>query len=292
MSAQLTVAAISAVVSLASILLSARTARSNTRFQAELQRESTEFQAHLQDELEKRRAQLQRENDEFQARLHDELQRHRDQAGKAARLEEVMNRYRDPLLSAAFELQSRIFNFVLGGFDIYLNSADKDDESYAVNSTLFVIAQYFAWTEALRLGVQFLDLGDVKRSRDLADYLENIRAAFSSDRSQHGPLRVFRMEQRAIGELMLEPSPAAQSNEAPWQCIGYATFCSRIQEDQTFASWFARLDQEVRGLAARELGRGRLSALQNYLMDLIDFLDDPPLRFPRKLRSRIPLGNG
>lgn len=292
MSVQLTIAAISAVVSLASILLSARTSRSNAKFQAQLQRESTEFQAHLQDELEKRRAQLQRENDEFRARLQDELQRHRDHASKAARLEEVMNRYRDPLLSAAFELQSRIFNFVLRAFGVYLDSADKDEESYAVNSTLFVIAQYFAWTEALRRGVQSLDLGDVQRSRDLADYLESIRNAFSSDTKWHGPLRVFRMDQRAIGELMLEPGPGIQSSEMPWQCIGYATFCSRIQEDQRFASWFARLDQEVRGLATRDLSRGRLPALQNYLMDLIDFLDNPPLRFPLKLRSRIPFANG
>lgn len=292
MSVQLVIAAISAVVSLASVLLSARTARSNTKFQAQLHRESTEFQASLEDELQQRRAQLQRENDEFQARLQDELQRHRDQASKAAQLEEVMNRYRDPLLSAAFELQSRIYNFVLGGFAVYLNNAGKDREDYAVNSTLFVMAQYFAWTEALRRGVQFLDLGDIQRSRDLADYLENIRGTFSTDTKWHGPLQVFRMEQRAIGELMLEPSVAAQSSEAPWQCIGYAAFCSRILENQSFASWFARLDQEVRGLATRELSRSRLSALQNCLIDLIDFLDTPPLRFPLKLRSRIPLANG
>ena len=133
MSVQLTVTVISAVIALASILLSARTTTANTKFQA----------------------QLQRENNELHARLQDELQQRRDQASKAAHPEEVVGRYREPLLSAAFELQSRIYNFVLRGFAGYLRSGDDDEKRYAVNSTLFVIAQYLAWTEALRRGVQF-----------------------------------------------------------------------------------------------------------------------------------------
>ena len=110
MSVQLTVAVISALVAVASIFLSARTTRSNTHFQA----------------------QLQRENGEFHARLQDELQQRRDQESKAARLEEVVGRYRDPLLSAAFELQSRIYNFVRRGFTGYLRLGDEDEKRYAV----------------------------------------------------------------------------------------------------------------------------------------------------------------
>jgi hypothetical protein len=278
MSVQLLVAIISAVVAVASILLSARTAKSNMRFKSDLDGENDEF-----------RSGLQRDNDEFRTRLEDELQQRRDQVSKAARLEEVMSRYRDPLLSAAFELQSRIYNLVRGGFASYLRTGDEGEKSYTVNSTLFVIAQYLAWTEALRRGVQFLDLGDVERSRELADHLERIRATFSTDTVFRGPFRIFRTEQRAIGEIMLEPSPVGQSDDVPWQCTGYAAFCLSIERDQTFASWFTRLDQEVRAFASRKPSGERLAALQNYLMDLIDFLDDPPLRFPMKLRSRIPL---
>lgn len=113
---------------------------------------------------------------------------------------------------------------------------------------------------------------------------------FSTDTFLHGPFRIFRSEQRAIGELMLEPTVTAQSGEVPWQCIGYAAFCSRLEQDQTFASWFARLDRDVRALAtSRAIGGGRLATLQNHLMNLVDFLDDPPRRFPPKLRSRIPM---
>lgn len=254
MSVQLTIALISAVVALFSILLSARTTKSNA---------------------------------EFQARLQDQLQQQREQASKASRLEEVVGRYRDPLLSAAFELQSRIYNFVVGGFTGYLS--DRDEQSYAVNSTLFVIAQYLAWVEALRRGVQFLDLGDVRRNVDLVTRLETVRSTFATDRRFGTAFRIFRVDQRAIGELMLEPSTAGQSADMLWHCIGYASFCSLLKQNETFAFWFARLDRNIRDLATNaDPSRTRLVALQNALIDLINFLDDPVVRFPAHLRSKIP----
>jgi hypothetical protein len=255
MNVELTIALISAVVALLSILLSARTARSTAV---------------------------------LQARLQSELEQRREQASKASRLEEVVGRYRDPLVSAAFELQSRIYNFLRGGLAGYLRSGDQEEKSYTVNSTLFVIAQYLAWVEALRRGVQFLDLGDVERSRVLVSHLEAIRDAFSTDTRLTGPFRIFRAEQRAIGELMLEPGRADHMADMPWQCMGYAAFCSMLGHDQAFASWFARLDCDVRALAtSTESAHIRLAALQNDLMNLIDFLDNPPLRFPPALRTRI-----
>lgn len=255
MNVELTVALISAVVALLSILLSARTARSTAVLQAELQ---------------------------------SELEQRREQASKASRLEEVVSRYRDPLLSAAFELQSRIYNFLRGDFADYLRGGDQAEKDYTVNSTLFVIAQYLAWVEALRRGVQFLDLGDVERNRELARNLEAIRDAFSTNTRLQGSFRIFRAEQRAIGELMLEPSMADHTADMPWQCMGYAAFCSTLGHDQAFASWFARLDRDVRALASStEQAHTRPAALQNDLMNLIDFLDTPPLRFPSALRTRI-----
>jgi hypothetical protein len=255
MNIQLTIAIISAVVALLSIVLSSRTTRSNA---------------------------------EMQARLQGELEQRREEANKTSRLNEILSRYRDPLLSAAFELQSRIYNFVRGGLSGYLRNGDPDEQSYTVNSTLFFIAQYLAWVEAVRRGVQFLDLGDVERNREFVDRLEAIRSTFSSDTRFTGSFRIFRAEQRAVGELMLEQIEAGQSTGMTWQCIGYATFCSRLNQDPEFAYWFTRLDRDVRALGeSRKPSPARLPALQNNLMDLIDFLDDPPVRFPSTLRSRI-----
>jgi hypothetical protein len=168
MSVQVTVAVIAAVVALLSALFSAKAARSTAV---------------------------------LQARLQGELEERRERTDKAARLEQVMSRYRDPLLNAAFDLQSRIYNLIAHGYWKKIRSGDEDERSYAVTSTLFVMAQYLAWAEALRRGVQFLASG-------------------------------------------------------PGQA-------------QT-----------------------RLAALQNALIDLLDFLDEPAVRFPRRLRSKITAGTG
>jgi len=255
MSIQLTIAVVSGIVALLSILLGARNARSTAV---------------------------------LTARLQADLEQRREQADKAQRLEQVVGRYRDPLLGAAFDLQSRIYNILVLGFSGYLTSGDRGEESYAVNSTLFLIAQYFGWTEALRRGVQFLDLGEVERTQQLVRQLEEVRSTLSTHRMP-GTFRIFRAEQRAIGELMYEIGPEDRSGAMLWQCRGYASFCSLLERDAAFASWFARLDRDVRELATDlKPARTRLIALQNALIDLIDFLDDPPMRVPSDSRSKIP----
>src|SRR5260370_26429924 len=98
MSTELTVAVISAVVALISILLSTKTARSATV---------------------------------LQARLQDESELRRKQADKAEQLEQVMARYRDPIMGAAFELQSRIYNLVVDGFWGYITDGTPEDQDYA-----------------------------------------------------------------------------------------------------------------------------------------------------------------
>jgi hypothetical protein len=74
-----------------------------------------------------------------------------------------------------------------------------------------------------------------------------------------------------------------------WNCTGYAAFCARLEQDEAFAAWFAQLDRDVRRLAANvDPARGRLVALQHDLVDLLDFLDQSAVRFPRRMRSKIP----
>jgi hypothetical protein len=258
MSVQVTVTVISAVVALLSALFSAKTARSTTV---------------------------------LQARLQGELEERRERSDKAARLEQVMSRYRDPLLNAAFDLQSRIYNLVANDYWVMIHSRDEEERSYAVKSTLFVMAQYFAWTEALRRGVQFLDLGELKRNQDLAGWLEGIRNALATD-SRFGPeFRIFRVHQRAIGEVMLEATPDGEAEGSRWQCLGYASFCSKLDQDESFRTWFERLDRDVRELASGPgAARARLVALQSALIDLLDFLDESAVRFPPRLRSKIDDG--
>jgi hypothetical protein len=226
----------------------------------------------------------------LQARLQEEADLRRVQADKAARLEDVVAQYRDPIVDAAFELQSRIYNFLVQSFAVYITQGSAADEDYAVRSTLFVVAQYFAWVEALKRGVQFLDLGDVQRNQDLVSRLEEIRSAFASDRRDGPAFRVFRADQRALGELMLEPARDAGGSGAQWQCAGYASFYSRLEHDKVFASWFTRLEGDVRRLGAGTgEARPRLVRVQHALIDLLEFLDPSGMRTPSKARSKIAL---
>jgi hypothetical protein len=256
MSTGLTFALISAAVALLSILLSAYATQSNSK---------------------------------LQARLNEELERRQEQASSQSRLEQLLSRYRDPLLAAAVELQSRIYNLVLGDFLDLLRKGDQDEQNYAVGSTLFVIAQYLGWVEALRRGVQYLDLGDVEDSREFIRRLEAVRHSFATRHViEDAPFRIYRAEQRAIGELMLKAHLDKRSGSMLWRTRGYASFCARLKGDPLFAAWFARLDHDVSVLpTTMDAARERLVALQNALIDLIDFLDNPPLRVPPELRSKI-----
>jgi hypothetical protein len=290
MAAQLTVALIAAAVALVSILLSARVTNSNTKLQARLQKDLTSVQDESQRKLAEFQAESQRKLAELQTQLNEELEQRREQATKASLLEQVVNRYREPLLSAAFDLQSRIYNIVEGDFMVYLRSGNEDEADYVMNSTLFVIAEYLGWVEALRRGIQFLDLGDVELTRDLANRLQKIRGVFSTD-SLPPPFRIFRGEQRAIGELMLKPSTDEPSTGAVWHSMGYASFCATLKQEPTFANWFRQLIRDISGLAEEPTPNPvrliRLINLQNALIDFINFLDDPPLRFPPHMLSKL-----
>lgn len=199
-------------------------------------------------------------------------------------LAQNVSRYREPLVRAAFDLQSRLYNIVRQDFLRYLRAGQPAEKEYACLSTVFLLAQYLGWEEILRRGIQFLDLGDVERNRRLAERFERITNVLSTDRLSDPNLRVFHVQQRAIGELMIDPVERAGGVS---QCIGYAAFRARLN-DADFAPWFSQLLQDVDRLAAEEpADHGRLIALQHALLNLIDFLDDPPTRYPAQFRVRI-----
>src|SRR5438128_12283393 len=71
------------------------------------------------------------------------------QARREAR--KVLDTYREPLLAAAYELQARLHNILCNSFaeDYILgNKAKKQDA--ALQSTLYVFAQFFGWREIIR----------------------------------------------------------------------------------------------------------------------------------------------
>jgi hypothetical protein len=177
-------------------------------------------------------------------RLQHALTLKRAQLDRQEASEDLIRRYREPLLLAVFDLHARICNIVQDDFlGRHLASADPDEQRYAQVSTLYRVGDYFGWTEILQRGLQFLDLGDDHRTRELAGLLARVSRTFSDTALYPaGAFRLFRDEQRALGEIMLEPADEEQRH---YQCIGYATFSARLETDPAFARWFQRLGSDA-----------------------------------------------
>ena len=108
----------------------------------------------------------------FQANVNaadiEKLKIEKERRSAAEQRERETSRYKEPLLRSAYDLQSRLYNILKQGFlDVYLSKGDDREKTYAVENTTFAIAQYFCWSEALRREVQFTDLEDQPKARNL-----------------------------------------------------------------------------------------------------------------------------
>jgi len=212
------------------------------------------------------------------ARLNSQLEEQRSAAA-------VRARYRDPLLSAVFDLQSRLYNIVAQDFLVdYLLGGDERDRAYAVENTLHVLAEYLGWVEILRREIQFLDLGDEVADRKWTKSLEAVRDRLADDKIDP-VLRLFRGEQRAIGELMILPT--TDPGVRPQHCVGFAKFATCRKEPE-FGRWFDQLEADL-DLLAKEPGDHleRLLLLHGALIDVLDVLDPDCKRFAPQNRGRL-----
>lgn len=194
--------------------------------------------------------------------------------------EATVAQFREPLARAAYDLQSRIYNILRQGLiTAYYTNGDERERTYVVENTVFLIAQYFAWTEIIRQHIQYLDLGEDEATRRLAHLQDDIHALFLTDQWP-ASFRVFAGEQRAIGEKMVR-----QSSHGP-ECFGYGSFIETDFGKTNLLLEYLRND-------VRELHRGilqarsRLIAVQNALIDLLAYLDPTFIRFPESRRSKL-----
>ena len=185
--------------------------------------------------------------------------------------EAVLAKYREPLIAAAYELQGRLYNILqLGFLGKYYSRGDEAQKTYAVQNTLYVLAQYFGWSEILRREIQFLSFSDSNTTRAVADRQRDVLELFQSDDPDLGlPFFVWRGEQRAIGECMIEREDGRVS------CVGYASFLEH--RERPVRKWLARLERDLDHIADQP--NPRLVRLQHGLVDLIRELDPDRLRY-------------
>lgn len=220
------------------------------------------------------------------ARQTHELEMRKKEKEQHDLAEHILAQYRDPLLDAAHTLQARLFNIVAQDYlGKYLHCGDPDEENYARDYTVYAMAEYLCWVEIIRRELRFHDLGDDDRTRKVLGHLTLVQLDFQGDKVP-AQFRVFRGRQRAIAELMMVPTNAAEGPRS--ECMGYAAFCRRLADDRDFAGWFASLREDVDAVAAHPEDSVRLSLIQRDLIGLIDQLDPQAVRLPKDLRHRLP----
>lgn len=168
-----------------------------------------------------------------------------------------------------------------------MTGSDTPDD-YRRLSTLWLLGQFLGWLEIIRREVQVIDYGDVHRTAELQRHIFDVVDIFSSDSIDDPALRVFRAEQRAIGELMVTERIAGDSRHS--DILGYAAFVGRLESDPAFTRWFSRWIDDLDMLMKGQQVGARLILIQRALINLIDFFDPEWVRFPDpNERGRIPL---
>lgn len=184
----------------------------------------------------------------------------------------VLERYREPLLLASYELQSRLHNILRNDFvDRHVTANEAGKRDAAVNSTLYVLAQFFGWREIIRGEVQFLRFSTSRETREITRLLRDISETFLTD-AFGSQFMIWRAEQRGLGERMIVSADGKPA------CMGYASFLAQRSElDQ----WLNPLERDIHDL--RPEGRERLTKLQHLLLELVRRLDEERTRYPFEL---------
>ena len=189
------------------------------------------------------------------------LQARAEEEERRSQAKQVLDRYRGPLMDAAWQLGNRIDNIRHRGFLGYLAEGSGREQD-AKLTTLFRFAQYFGWREFVRGEVQLLRFENEEDTRLVSGFLNDVAAFFSSDTLDDRKWAMLWVdEQRGIGELMATDRRGVR---------GHAAFYHDYEE--VFAPWMERFAADVLSPKAKESERLRL--LQWALFGLVRRLDE------------------
>jgi hypothetical protein len=182
---------------------------------------------------------------------------------------QALDTYREPLLAACYELQARLYNILQLKFvEKYISDDTAGKRNPAIESTLYVFAQFLGWREIIRREVQYLRFSRDRQTRDIGRLLQDIGETFLSDK-YGSQFMIWRVEQRGLGERMIE------SANNKMTCLGYASF---IEHRPTMQEWLGPLENDLENI--RDGGRERLTELQHLFLELVRQLDDKQKRYP------------
>lgn len=180
--------------------------------------------------------------------------------------ERIVALYVNPFLSACEDLQSRIYNLLeLNGLRMLRKR--YPDGSYA-DETLYLVVRYFGWAAAMhRYGTHTQDPEVIRLT-------EAVHNAFATPKYPVGAFTFFRPEQKALGKLVMHRFEGQFGVEL--DTIPYYTFQKELLSPPLSDSEAVKQTLEAlrKATHAKNLeGRQRLAEAQNYLVDLLTYLE-------------------
>jgi hypothetical protein len=223
------------------------------------------------------------------ALLSQRAQRQRDVQAAQNKTQALLDRYQEPLVRAAYDLQSRLYNIIEQDF----LASGRDGVSgpeYKALSTAWLFGQYFGWVEITRREAQFLPIPSRDDEQSVQGRIDQAASVCASDKRLLGDaFRVFRSEQRAMGELMVVPGRGSDGEERS-DCLGYARFVELVADPSTpLSRWFSPIVDDVRALGTEGKRAPRLLELQRSLIGVVDAIDPRSVRYPQN-RQPLPAG--
>jgi hypothetical protein len=208
-------------------------------------------------------------------------------------LEQVYQRYRDPLYLATRELASRTLEILEHYPPVYLRETvwasrplkqientieDAYFQRYKLVSTAYRLSAFLGWLELYRQEITFLHSGNYEDAKVLEAAVAEIRCDLADGQINTAPdwhiwrdTLVFREELRAIGESLIENRGSARA------IMGYGRFCEQLESESSnvVQRWSPvvlnfYLELEAGGKDFRQVRLQRMFVHLVYLMRLLD----------------------
>jgi len=195
-------------------------------------------------------------------------------ASEKERIRAEVIRWANPSEIAVNGLYYRLKNIIEYGAYIALSENSEGqihpnwsiNHEYFFNSTLYLFAQYFAWTRLLEDDLSREIFKSVPEKERLWSALNNVNACLSVFPSKYGGIgrdsQVFNLQQRAIAELLI----ISENNPKRW--MTYPEFLKKLKNDADFEYHVKPLKNIIETLLPDEYRWKRLEAALKELSEL------------------------
>jgi len=167
----------------------------------------------------------------------------------------------NPILKASDELYGKIYSLAKEDFATFVNPAHSysEDNDHNKKYVIYLFAQFWAQLEFIRLKSQYTSLTELKKGKQLINYIEIIE-------SRH--FRILdRSLQRVIGELLIENAPTG------FRVMSLNQFIKQFDDhDSEVYKWASKIEDKLNNTSDKKI-RQRILVFGVIVASLIDHLD-------------------